>query len=410
MPQLPLARQTDCLGLCSSSSAARRRRHAVLTRRAVRLGLLSTIFTVIACSVATPVWAKFARPDLKTVPIERLQANLQAAIEKSPQDANLRRNLARVYAMAFASKQENVEVNNRDESLWFGFTPKYIPFEVKPADDAQAKQQAEAALAAAIEQYQAALEMEPDDLATQLGLAWALDQADQNDEAKSKYREVIETAWKQEGGRKSGRLGGNYLTVEAAKYLIPLLDPAQDGDEIMTLKSRIRKLRALPRPVTPIAIPLAAGLTAEAIHDTQAAVRFDADGTGLPHRWTWLNDRAAWLVYDAQGDGQITSATQMFGSATFMLFWENGYDALSTLDDNADGRLTGAELDRLALWHDANANGVSEPGEVRSLSEYGIKSLDCGYERADGYWRSPQGVVFEDGSSRPTFDIVLEPR
>ncbi|MEX1223364.1 MAG: hypothetical protein WEA31_02340, partial [Pirellulales bacterium] len=133
--------------------------------------------------------------------------------------------------------------------------------------------------------------------------------------------------------------------------------------------------------------------------------------TGLPHRWTWLNDRAAWLVYDAQGDGQITSATQLFGSATFMLFWENGYDALSTLDDNGDGRLAGAELGRLALWHDANANGVSEPGEVRSLSEYGIKSLDCGYERAaDGYWRSPQGVVFEDSSSRPTFDIVLEPR
>ncbi|MEX0867408.1 MAG: hypothetical protein WD030_08610 [Pirellulales bacterium] len=409
MTQLPLARQTDRLGL--SSSAARRRRHACLTRRTVRLGLVSVVIAVIACSAATPVWARFAQPDLKTVPIERLQTNLQAAIEKSPDDANLRRNLARVYAMAFASKQENVEINNRDDMPWFGFTPKYIPFEVKATDDAQVKQQAEAALAAAIEQYQAALELDPDHLATQLGMAWALDQAGQDEEAKGKYRAVIETAWKQEGGRKSGRLGGNYLTVEAAKYLIPLLDPEQDGDEIMTLKSRIRKLRALPRPVTPIAIPLTAGLSAEAIHDTQAAVRFDADGTGLPHRWTWLNDRAAWLVYDAQGDGQITSATQLFGSATFMLFWENGYDALSTLDDNGDGRLAGAELGRLALWHDANANGVSEPGEVRPLSEYGIKSLDCGYERAaDGYWRSPQGVVFEDSSSRPTFDIVLEPR
>lgn len=383
---------------------------ALLTRRTVHLSLLFTIFAVFACMTATPAWARFAQPDLKTVPIERLQANLQSAIEKAPQDANLRRNLARVYAMAFASKQENVEVNNRDDSLWFGFTPKFIPFEVQTTDDAQAKQQAEAALAAAIEQYQAALEVEPDHLATQLGLAWALDQAGQDDKAMSQYRAVIETAWKQEGGKRYGRLGGNYLTVEAARYLIPLLDPEQDGDEIKTLKSRIRKLRSLPRPITPIAIPLADGLSAEAIHDTQASVRFDADGTGLPHRWTWLNDRAAWLVYDAQGDGRITSATQMFGSATFMLFWENGYDALSTLDDNADRCLSGAELGRLALWHDANANGVSEPGEVRPLSEYGIKSLDCGYERAGGHWQSPQGVVFEDGSSRPTFDIVLEPR
>lgn len=383
---------------------------APLTRRTVHLALIFTVIVAILNLTAMPAWALFLAPDLKTVPIERLQTNLQSAIEKSPKDANLRRNLARVYAMAFASKQENVEINSRDDMPWFGFTPKFVPFEVKATDDAQAKQQAEAALAEAIKQYQAALELEPDHLATQLGLAWALDQAGQDDAAKTKYRAVIETAWQQEARQKFGRLGGNYLTVEAANYLIPLLDKEQDSKEIETLELRIQTLMALPRPVTPIAIPLEDGLSVEAIHDTESAVRFDADGTGLPHRWTWLNDRAAWLVYDAQGDGRITSATQMFGSATFMLFWENGYDALATLDDNADGRLAGAELARLALWHDANANGVSEPGEVRSLAEHRIKSLDCGYQWASGHWQSPQGVVFADGSSRPTFDIILEPR
>ena len=45
-------------------------------------------------------------------------------------------------------------------------------------------------------------------------------------------------------------------------------------------------------------------------------------------------------------------------------------DALAALDDNGDGVLSGKELDGLALWHDANGNGVCDPGEVKPLSEY----------------------------------------
>lgn len=154
-------------------------------------------------------------------------------------------------------------------------------------------------------------------------------------------------------------------------------------------------------------------MTAADIEDRAAAVAFDADGSGLKRRWTWINPKAAWLVHDPKRTGKVDSALQMFGGVTFWLFWETGYDAMAALDDNRDGRLSGKELDGLALWHDANGNGVCDPGEVKPLAEYGIVSLACKYERdrshPDQIAHAKAGVTFANGRTRPTFDLVLHP-
>jgi hypothetical protein len=156
------------------------------------------------------------------------------------------------------------------------------------------------------------------------------------------------------------------------------------------------------------------GLSAADLLDHNARVRFDADGSGLRDEWTWITPRAAWLVLDRKGVGKITSALQMFGNVTFWLFWDHGYQALAALDDNDDGELTGAELRGLALWHDANANGISDHGEVRPLSAYGIVALSC---RADADGHSPhvaaaarRGVRFVNGNTRPSVDLILQKR
>jgi hypothetical protein len=187
----------------------------------------------------------------------------------------------------------------------------------------------------------------------------------------------------------------------------------RDRQEIATLKERAEKLRKLPRPVTPIAVPLRDGLTAFDLEARSAWVPFDADGTGLTKKWTWITPDAAWLVHDPGSSGKITSALQLFGSVTFWMFWETGYEALAALDDNHDGQLTGRELDGLALWRDANGNGISEPGEVKPLSAYGIAAVSCRCERDGGHpdriAYSRSGVTFRDGRTRPTFDLVLHP-
>jgi hypothetical protein len=103
----------------------------------------------------------------------------------------------------------------------------------------------------------------------------------------------------------------------------------------------------------------------------------------------------------------------MFGGVTFWMFWNNGYEALRSLDDNGDGVLTGVELKGLAIWRDVNGSGFSEEGEVRSLAYWGITEVSCRYtsdwdSRNRIAW-SERGVTFRDGSTRPTYDIVLHP-
>jgi hypothetical protein len=162
-------------------------------------------------------------------------------------------------------------------------------------------------------------------------------------------------------------------------------------------------------PITPIAIPLEDAPLSELL-DTKASVAFDLDGTGK-RAWTWITPKAGWLVMDHAGTGRIESGLQFFGSVTFWLFWDNGYQALTLLDDNRDGELSGKELDGLAIWHDKNGNGVSEPGEVRPLAAYGITALSC---RAEAHGRSsdclvysPAGVRYASGRSRPSYDVIL---
>ena len=363
-----------------------------------------------------PGYARYIRPQIEQVPVTKLVENLEKAIQAKPKDALLRFNLARVHGMAYALKTEEAEINTRisRESPWFGYEAKFVPFILKETEDAAKRKAAKDHLAKAIQCYQETITLAPDNLAARLGLAWTTEQTRSRDKAVTLYRDVIERGWKKEKDFKTGPLGGHFITAEAAGYLIPLLNPQKDGAEIATLKERIAKLRNLPRPVTPIAIPLRNGLTAKDLVDPTASVAFDADGSGLAQRWTWLTKDAGWLVYDGSGKGEITSGLQLFGNATFWLFWDNGYQALAALDDNGDCQLTGNELKHLAVWVDRNGDGVVQPGEVKTLTELGIVALSCRHEidqsQPDHIAWSRAGVVFRDGTTRPTFDVILHRR
>lgn len=372
----------------------------------------SLALAALLCFVL-PAFARYARPQLANVPIERVIANLAKDAEAKPKDAAAKFRLARAYAMGYASKKENVEVQAKDEKeLWLGYEPLNQPLEVQPTDDKKVEAAAEERLAKAIETYEGALKLDPMNHKGRLGYAWSLEQAGKKQEALAEYRKVIEAGWKTESTLEVGGLGFHSITAEAAKYAIPLMDPKQDAAEITDLKGRIAKMEALPRPITPIAIPLRAGLTASDIEDRQASVEFDADGSAVKgRRWSWIKPAAGWLVVDRKQSGKVDSGLQLFGSVTFWMFWDHGYQALAALDDNRDGELRGAELAGLALWHDANGNGLSDAGEVRPLSAHGIVAVSCRHEidakHPDRIEWSRAGVTFADGSTRPTWDLRL---
>src|SRR5262249_11971484 len=226
-------------------------------------------------------------------------------------------------------------------------------------------------------------------------------------EALTAYRRVIDNAWKKEKDLQTAGLGWRSVTAEAAGYLTPLLDKTRDADEIKELADRAKKMQEVRRPITPLVIPLRDGLGVADLVDLKAAVAFDADGSGVPHKWTWVTKDAGWLVYDHRRSGQVESALQMFGSVTFWMFLENGYRALTVRDQNHDGWLPGAELDGLAGWVDANGNGVVDRSELKTLTELGIVALSCTCPTdrlPHTAAHAPAGVRFRDGTTRPTFD------
>jgi hypothetical protein len=271
-------------------------------------------------------------------------------------------------------------------------------------------------------------------LPVQLGMAWCLDQAGRRDQAIRAYRVALKYSWKFEvtgdfkieewvkdvwndvrAGKNPlrphnrGYLGpGVCYSEEIIGYLLKLLDPAKDASEIADLKKAQQTLTSMGRAITPILIPLAGDSDLAELVDPKAGVRFDLDGSGLARRWGWITSKAAWLVWDPDGRGQVTSGLQLFGNVTFWVFWRNGYDALSALDDSGDGVLSGDELRGLALWNDRNGNGVSEPGEVLPLRAYGISSLTCQAQvHPTGIQWAPIGVTFTNGTSRPSYDWIV---
>jgi hypothetical protein len=352
--------------------------------------------------------------EARRVPIDRLIANLERAVSEDPADLQAVINLARVHAMAYALKLDDFPASqlSKDKSDVPFFPPGTgaAPGTVRLAPSAEHAERAARHLKEATRHYASAVARAPENITARLGYGWVLEQASHIERAIAEYRRVVPLAWAKEENVKALMPSQRFYTQEAIDYLLPLLDRKKDAAEIQDLMSKQSDMKSRPRAITPIAVPLTDDVGPLAIVNPLARVRFDADGSRLNREWTWITRDAGWLVYDADGRGEITSALQLFGNVTFWLFWENGYNALSALDDDDDGELAGRELNHIRIWQDGDADGAADSGEVRPLSSYGIVALSCSYVRGNGEKFaaiSPQGARLSNGRTRPTYDVVL---
>ncbi|HET9372942.1 MAG TPA: hypothetical protein VFO19_21925, partial [Vicinamibacterales bacterium] len=205
-----------------------------MSRRAGRAGA-SHLTTVFACLVAALITidADYAPPEIQNVPIDRLIANFESHASR-PQNAATLLNLARAHGMAFARGGADVPVLKRHPQLgvWFGPEAANVPFApVAPGVDVRTAA-ARAHLAKAIETYDAVLRLDPNNLIARIGRAWCVEQSGRTSDAIAEYRAVIDAAWQIEKEMRHASLGFRPVVAEAGRYLIPLLDPVEDRDEI----------------------------------------------------------------------------------------------------------------------------------------------------------------------------------
>jgi tetratricopeptide (TPR) repeat protein len=371
---------------------------------------------LLAAMAAPPAQSMFMQHAMEKIPIARMIANLEGREKqaKTDKDRAMRQfQIGRLHSMAYAQKTEQVDATKptkespNPEPFYGFYTGDHTQFGIEPAKSEAQKKSAQKHLTQAIANLRDAVKLDPTLIPAQLGLAWCLDQSGKKDEALALYRQVFAAAWEKESKRDHG-LEGASITKETGQYMLKLLNPTKDAAEIADVNAKCEKVNKIFRAVTPIVVPVSPGLSAGQLLD-RARVTFDLDGNG-PRTYTqWTNAHSGWLVYDDGGAGGITSGLQMFGQCTFWVFWRNGYEALSALDDNHDGELRGSELEKLAVWQDRNQNGVCEGAELRSLASLNIEALGCRYAAdSSGLLLSSEGVRFADGSTAATYDVVLE--
>lgn len=110
-------------------------------------------------------------------------------------------------------------------------------------------------------------------------------------------------------------------------------------------------------------------------------ILFDHNGDGIKTGTGWVAGDDALLVLDRNGNGSIDNGSELFGVDTVLSNGENaasGFAALADLDSNHDGQFSSLDTQyaQVQIWRDLDQDGISDAGELQTLAEAGIASLN----------------------------------
>ena len=138
---------------------------------------------------------------------------------------------------------------------------------------------------------------------------------------------------------------------------------------------------------------------------------FDMDNDGVEEHTAWAGNDDGFLVLDQNEDGIINDQTELFGDTEQH---ENGFLNLASYDSNADNVIDSNDdvFNELQIWNDADGDGQTDDGELFTLADLGIESIDLGAteiaEVNNGQFVSHRSTVhFEDGSTGDIDDVWL---
>lgn len=357
------------------------------------------------------------------VPVDRLKTNVKAHSAESGNPAEAQYLLGRLDSLAFSERVRSQKTAGPPRST------KVMPTKIRDL------------FFSSIEHYRQAIALSPESALYHFSLGWMADEAlvfypqlrspptnlIANDRTMTwrllairEYREAYRLS-----NVKVDYVGpGDVLAAQSGRALIADLStevaerkarPGAGADAafiteaertITAVRANVDHLNSLPRSITPLIFSMRPGVHLADLL-SQKTVLFDLDGFAESRSWPWLRSDTALLVWDPRREGHILSGLQLFGSVTWWMFWKNGFEPLAALDDNADGWLTGKELDGIGIWMDRDCNGISDAGEVIPADEFGVVAISTHSQgEVDGVAANPSGVRMRDGRVLTLFDWV----
>lgn len=143
---------------------------------------------------------------------------------------------------------------------------------------------------------------------------------------------------------------------------------------------------------------------------------FDFGGDGFREMTAWVDSDDGLLAWDRDGNGKIDNASELFGANPFdfaeMGDQPGGMARLAQLDSNRDGVINASDsgFGNLVVWQDANGDGETQAGELKSLADLGVVSINLDYFKVnesigDGFLTERSSFTKSDGTTSEIADI-----
>jgi Ca2+-binding RTX toxin-like protein len=181
----------------------------------------------------------------------------------------------------------------------------------------------------------------------------------------------------------------------------------------------IEDIKEKTRTASNFASPIVLDLDGDGIIRTvglSSGVNFDHAADGFAERTGWVAPGDGLLVWDRNANGTIDSGRELFGSENVLpngLKAVNGFEALKAFDVNGDGVIDASDpvYAQLRVWLDANKDGRSGEGELLTLEEAGVKSINVNYTNSSfidaqgNAHRQAGSYTTTDGQTRAATDV-----
>lgn len=148
------------------------------------------------------------------------------------------------------------------------------------------------------------------------------------------------------------------------------------------------------------------------ISSVEQGVLFDITGRGVKNLVSAVHPDDGLLALDRNGNGSIDSGLELFGDQHGA---SHGFEELAKFDSDRNGMIDTQDpvFNKLQVYRDMNRDGRTQKGELQSLKELSISSIDLSFSKSRFVNVNGNRLVYdghytlEDGSRRSLTEAML---